>query len=313
MEGDWSSLDARQEKRHVAGAYWQMHVVRAKRRLITTMCVLIDTWLAELRARPGDAFSILLFQGSSLHTSDYLRKSLTVDTLTDLETRLQALDPANVSMIRNYENDLAIEQLAEIQAAQTIDDENTSEQGDFGSGRKARSLSSMIGSSQRRQDAYTLSWSDIIALLEDIISPPGTLGVPAENAANLVLIYQDFTHLRHYLVDGRELHRKPPAQTPLEGLIVGILALIDQPKRRIHKANTIALFAAFGLPHNANVTHLAALNLISLESFYDGLVVREDALPDRHFLNAGFLADLQRVWDASLTLLEAEGSVAPAN
>ncbi|GFG07415.1 hypothetical protein IFM5058_03411 [Aspergillus udagawae] len=214
MEGDWSSLDARQEKRHVAGAYWQMHVVRAKRRLITTMCVLIDTWLAELRARPGDAFSILLFQGSSLHTSDYLRKSLTVDTLTDLETRLQALDPANVSMIRNWEgagqvdrgggdgdigadeNDLAIEQLAEIQAAQTIDDENTSEQGDFGSGRKARSLSSMIGSSQRRQDAYTLSWSDIIALLEDIISPPGTLGVPAENAANLVLIYQDFTHLR---------------------------------------------------------------------------------------------------------------------
>jgi hypothetical protein len=61
------------------------------------------------------------------------------------------------------------------------------------------------------------------------------------------------------------------------------------------------------------VTHLAALDLVSLESFYDGLVVREDALPDRHFLNAGFLADLQRVRDASLTLLEAEGSVAPAN
>lgn len=32
-------------------------------------------------------------EGSSLHTSDYLRKSLTVDTLSDLETELQALGP----------------------------------------------------------------------------------------------------------------------------------------------------------------------------------------------------------------------------
>jgi SNF2 family DNA or RNA helicase len=34
---------------------------------------LIDTWLGELRARLGDSLRILLFQGSSLHTSDYLR------------------------------------------------------------------------------------------------------------------------------------------------------------------------------------------------------------------------------------------------
>ncbi|RHZ61574.1 hypothetical protein CDV55_106063 [Aspergillus turcosus] len=62
---------------------------------------------------------------------------------------------------------------------------------------------------------------------------------------------------------------------------------------------------------NANMTHLAALDLISLETFHDhhdGLVaLREGALPDRHLLNAGFLADFQRVWEASLTLLEAEG------
>ncbi|KAF7131482.1 hypothetical protein CNMCM5793_004707 [Aspergillus hiratsukae] len=93
-----------------------------------------------------------------------------------------------------------------------------------------------------------------------------------------------------------------------------ILALVDQLKRRIHEANAIALFAAFGMPHNANMTHLAALDLMSLETFHDGLVVlREGALPDRHLLKAGFLADLQRVWEASLTLLEAEGSVVPAN
>lgn len=42
-----------------------------------------------------------------------------------------------------------------------------------------------------------------------------------------------------------------------------ILALIDQLKRRIHKANAIALFSAFGVPHNANMTHLAVLDLIS--------------------------------------------------
>ncbi|GFF36233.1 hypothetical protein IFM51744_03058 [Aspergillus udagawae] len=62
------------------------------------------------------------------------------------------------------------------------------------------------------------------------------------------------------------------------------------------------------------MAHLAALDLISLETFHDGLVVlREGAFPDRHLLNAGFLADLQRIWEASLTLLEAEGSVVPAN
>ncbi|KAF7167876.1 hypothetical protein CNMCM5623_001023 [Aspergillus felis] len=62
------------------------------------------------------------------------------------------------------------------------------------------------------------------------------------------------------------------------------------------------------------MTHLAALDLISLETFHYGLVVlREGALPDRHLLNAGFLADIQRVWEASLTRLEAGGSVVPAN
>jgi hypothetical protein len=35
-----------------------------------------------------------------------------------------------------------------------------------------------------------------MALLADIISRPGTSGVPAENVANLVLIHQDITHLR---------------------------------------------------------------------------------------------------------------------
>jgi hypothetical protein len=54
------------------------------------------------------------------------------------------------------------------------------------------------------------------------------------------------------------------ARRPLE-----TLALIDQLKRRIHEASAIALFAAFGLPHNANMTRLAALDLISLETFHD--------------------------------------------
>ncbi|EAW17739.1 uncharacterized protein NFIA_076690 [Aspergillus fischeri NRRL 181] len=40
-------------------------------------------------------------------------------------------------------------------------------------------------------------------------------------------------------------------------------------KRRIHESNAIALFAAFGLTHNANMTHLAAMDLISLETFHD--------------------------------------------
>ncbi|GIC85400.1 uncharacterized protein Aud_001231 [Aspergillus udagawae] len=62
------------------------------------------------------------------------------------------------------------------------------------------------------------------------------------------------------------------------------------------------------------MTHPAALDLISLETFHDGLVVLcEGALPDHHLLNAGFLVDLQRVWEASLTLLDAEGSVVPVN
>jgi hypothetical protein len=44
----------------------------------------------------SNIFRILLFQGSLLHTLDYLRKLLTVDTLTDLETKLWALDPTNI-------------------------------------------------------------------------------------------------------------------------------------------------------------------------------------------------------------------------
>ena len=39
-------------------------------------------WLAELSAHLSNVFRILLFQGSSLHTSNYLRKSLTIYTLT---------------------------------------------------------------------------------------------------------------------------------------------------------------------------------------------------------------------------------------
>lgn len=135
--------------------------------LVLCPSALIDTWLGELRARLGDAFRILLFQGSSLHTSDYLRKSLTVDTLSDLETELRALDPTDIGTTRTIilssyttwsmrimqevdvgagqidgagdgvgnddENDLAIEQLAEMQA-QTMEDNNTAGQVDFGSG-----------------------------------------------------------------------------------------------------------------------------------------------------------------------------------
>ncbi|GFF24134.1 hypothetical protein IFM46972_00938 [Aspergillus udagawae] len=285
---------------------------------------------------------------------------------------------------------------------------------DSGHGSHAEQLRLWLNGRVDFRWAYTLSRSDIIALLADIISRPGTYGVPAENVANLVLIHQDITHLRridtptpddnnkveevppdevdeeveevtsyedkvnesprsvtpqntmalitasqsflnvdkntklavtgydsfsppytisfkepefyieshgctlptivfevgysepyprlirdrdlwlwyqwylrevesgklelpdyeklHYLVDRRGLHRKLPVQPPLEGLMVGILTLIDQPKRRIHEANTIAMFAAFGLPHNANMTHLAALDLISLEAFHDGPV-----------------------------------------
>jgi hypothetical protein len=137
--------------------------------LVLCPSALIDTWLGELHARLGDAFRILLFQGSSLHTLDYLRKSLTVDTLADLETELRALDPTNVGTTctivlssyttwsmrtmqevdvgagqmdgagndgnnENDENDLAIEQLAEMQAAQTMDDDTAAGQDDFGSG-----------------------------------------------------------------------------------------------------------------------------------------------------------------------------------
>ncbi|KAF4180045.1 hypothetical protein CNMCM8927_008511 [Aspergillus lentulus] len=59
-------------------------------------------------------------------------------------------------------------------------------------------------------------------------------------------------------------------RSPTPRRTLQILAIIDQLKRRIHEANTIALFAAFGLPYNANMTHLAALDMISLETYHDG-------------------------------------------
>ncbi|KAH3002676.1 hypothetical protein KXV52_000701, partial [Aspergillus fumigatus] len=151
--------------------------------LVLCPSALIDTWLGELRARLGDAFRILLFQGSSLHTSDYLRKSLTVDTLSDLETELRALDPTDIGTTRTIilssyttwsmrimpevdvgagqmdgagdgvgnddENDLAIEQLAEMQA-QTMEDDDTAGQVDFGSGRKGRQV--------KRFDTHLSGW-----------------------------------------------------------------------------------------------------------------------------------------------------------
>ncbi|RHZ56749.1 hypothetical protein CDV55_106106 [Aspergillus turcosus] len=107
--------------------------------------------LMELRARVGDAFTILLFQGSTLHTSDYLRKSLTVDTLSDLETQLQALDPMDVMITRTIVlssyTTWAMRTMHE--AAQNLDDE-TAEQEDFGSGRKAQQA--------KRYNTYLSGW-----------------------------------------------------------------------------------------------------------------------------------------------------------
>ncbi|RLL93946.1 hypothetical protein CFD26_100675 [Aspergillus turcosus] len=107
--------------------------------------------LMELRARVGDAFTILLFQGSALHTSDYLRKSLTVDTLSDLETQLQALDPMDVMITRTIVlssyTTWAMRTMHE--AAQNLDDE-TAEQEDFGSGRKAQQA--------KRYNTYLSGW-----------------------------------------------------------------------------------------------------------------------------------------------------------
>ncbi|KAF7136854.1 hypothetical protein CNMCM5793_006424 [Aspergillus hiratsukae] len=55
-----------------------------------------------------------------------------------------------------------------------------------------------------------------------------------------------------------------------------ILSLVDQLKRRIHEANAIALFAAFGMPHNANMTHLAALDLMSLEMLLPSVASKKE-------------------------------------
>ncbi|PKX97609.1 uncharacterized protein P174DRAFT_502158 [Aspergillus novofumigatus IBT 16806] len=60
--------------------------------LILCPSTLIDTWLGELTARFGDAFTILLFHSHSAHTSNYTQKALTINTLADLEAQLQQLN-----------------------------------------------------------------------------------------------------------------------------------------------------------------------------------------------------------------------------
>lgn len=142
--------------------------------LILCPPALVDTWLAELTTRLGDAFTILLFQGSSQHTSDYLRMSLTVDTIGELRSRLDALDDTKVETSRTIvlssyttwslrtmtetdrkgkgcmdqvdgadgeENERAIEILAKIQEAEAVDDTATDgDISDSGPGRKAREI-----------------------------------------------------------------------------------------------------------------------------------------------------------------------------
>ncbi|EAW14132.1 uncharacterized protein ACLA_071650 [Aspergillus clavatus NRRL 1] len=44
---------------------------------------LIDTWLAEIYARFGDAITVLLFDGHTAHTGDFRRKGLTINTTAD--------------------------------------------------------------------------------------------------------------------------------------------------------------------------------------------------------------------------------------
>ncbi|PKX89918.1 uncharacterized protein P174DRAFT_377567, partial [Aspergillus novofumigatus IBT 16806] len=53
--------------------------------IILCPSALIDTWLTELTVRLGDVFTILLFYRLSAYTLNYTHKSLTIDTLADLE------------------------------------------------------------------------------------------------------------------------------------------------------------------------------------------------------------------------------------
>ncbi|GIK00384.1 hypothetical protein Aspvir_004407 [Aspergillus viridinutans] len=55
---------------------------------------------SELTARLGDAFTILLFHRNSAHTSNYMRKTLTVDTLDEPKARLEAPDDRDVQTSR---------------------------------------------------------------------------------------------------------------------------------------------------------------------------------------------------------------------
>jgi hypothetical protein len=60
-------------------------------------------------------------------------------TMQEVDVGAGQMDGAgNDGNDKNNENDLAIEQLAEMQAAQTMDDDTVAGQDDFGSGRKAR-------------------------------------------------------------------------------------------------------------------------------------------------------------------------------
>ncbi|EAW16686.1 uncharacterized protein NFIA_060420 [Aspergillus fischeri NRRL 181] len=60
------------------------------------------------------------------------------------------------------------------------------------------------------RQAYTLSWSDSVALLADIASNPGAYGVLPQNVANLRLIHADITRLRR--PDGPGYLVPPPPQ-----------------------------------------------------------------------------------------------------
>jgi hypothetical protein len=60
----------------------------------------------------------------------------------------------------------------------------------------AEQLLSWLNGSVDFRQAYTLSWSDIIALLADIASNPGVYGVPPENVANLRLVHANIIRLR---------------------------------------------------------------------------------------------------------------------
>ncbi|KAF7159796.1 hypothetical protein CNMCM5623_005185 [Aspergillus felis] len=93
-----------------------------------------------------------------------------------------------------------------------------------------------------------------------------------------------------------------------------IRSLINKLKRRIIEAKALVLFTAFGLPwEDTDLTHLTTLDLISLETFRDGLItLLEEAQPYRRILNPSFHAGLQRVRDDCLTILNRQQSIIPS-